>query len=80
MQNFARVVLEVNCLLWSGNVANARIARRKKADGFLSWICLLLNYIRSGEVYTLITILLKNAAVFGDSYKMEDVAGNKFVS
>lgn len=31
-------------------------------------------------MYTLITILLKNAGVILDSYKMEDGVENKFVS
>lgn len=79
---FACVVLEVNFLLRSGKVQNVCNTQHKKADGFLSWICLLLNYIAalSREVYTLITILLKNAGVILDSYKMEDDVENKFVS
>lgn len=54
----------------------------KKADGFLSWIGLLLNYIGtlSCEVYSLITILLKNTGVILGSYKMEDGVKNTFVS
>lgn len=79
---FACVVVEVNFLLWSGNVQSVCNAQHTKADGFLSWICLLLNYIGtlSREVFTLITILLKNAPVIRDSYKMEDGVENKFVS
>lgn len=79
---FACVVVEVNFLLWSGNVQSVCNTQHTKADGFLSWICLLLNYIGtlSREVFTLITILLKNAPVIRDSYKMEDGVENKFVS
>lgn len=79
---FACVVVEVNFLLWSGNVRRVCSTPHTKADGFLSWICLLLNYIGtlSREVFTLITILLKNAPVIRDSYKMEDGVENKFVS
>lgn len=49
---------------------------------FLSWIGLLLNYIGtlSCEVYSLITILLKNTGVILGSYKMEDGVKNTFVS
>lgn len=55
---FACVILEVNFLLWTVNVQNACNTQHKKADGFLNWIGLLLNYIStlSCEVYGLITI------------------------
>lgn len=71
---FACVILEVNFPLWSVNVQNVCNTHHKKADGFFSWISLLLNYIAtlSREVFSLITILLKNTAVILDSYKMED--------
>lgn len=69
-------------LLWSATVQNVCNSRHKKADGFLSWIGLLLNYIGtlSCEVYSLITILLKNTGVILGSYKMEDRVENTFVS
>ncbi len=56
--------------------------QHKKAEGFLSRIFLLLNYIGtlSCEVYALITMLLKDTGVMLDSYKMEDDVENKFAS
>lgn len=77
---FARVILEVNFPALKCECA--KCMQHKEADGFLSWICLLLNYIGtlSHEVYGLITILLKNTGVIPDSYKMEDDVENKFVS
>lgn len=40
----------------------------------------VIKLYRHTEVYTLITILLKNAGVILDSYKVEDGVENKFVS
>lgn len=64
------VVLEVNSLLWSGNVATVCVAQHRKTDGFLSWICPLFNYFNtlSFEVYTLIALPLKELLLFSETH------------
>lgn len=64
------LVLEVNSLLWSGNVATVCVAQHRKADGFLSRICPLFNYFPtlSFEVYTLIALLLKELLLFSETH------------
>lgn len=64
------VVLEVNSLLWSGNVATVCVAKHRKADGFLSWICPLFNYFPtlSFKVYNLIALPLKELLLFSETH------------
>lgn len=68
--------------LWSANVLKVCNTHREKTDGFLSWISPLLNYISAesrGELYRLITILLKNTGVL-HIFKKEDSVVTSFIS